>query len=45
MFQWHTLWISEHLNGFKLVRQGLIMAGFGVMLFTAGYMRFERKDL
>jgi ABC-2 type transport system permease protein len=45
MFQWHTLWISEHLNAFKLVRQGLIMAGFGVMLFTAGYMRFERKDL
>ncbi len=45
MFDWHTMWISERVNGFKLFRQGLIMAGFGVMLFTAGYALFERKDL
>ena len=45
MFDWHTLWIAEKLSGFKIVRQGLIMGGFGVMLFTAGYMLFDRKDI
>lgn len=45
MFDWHTLWIAEKLNGFKIVRQTLTMAGFGVMLFTAGYALFRRKDL
>ncbi|WP_309121255.1 ABC transporter permease [Paenibacillus sp.] len=45
MFDWHALWISEKINVFKIVRQGLIMTGFGVMLFTAGFMLFDRKDL
>ncbi|MFS0726393.1 ABC transporter permease [Paenibacillus sp. 1P07SE] len=45
MFDWHTLWISEKPGVFKIVRQGLIMSGFGVMLFTAGYALFDRKDI
>lgn len=45
MFDWYTLWISETVNGFKLFRQILIMSGCGIMLFTAGYYLFDRKDL
>jgi ABC-2 type transport system permease protein len=44
MFDWYTLWISEPLNGFKIFRQTLILAGCGIMLFTAGYYLFDRKD-
>lgn len=45
MFDWYTLWISETVNGAKIFRQVLIMAGCGMMLFTAGYYLFDRKDL
>lgn len=45
MFDWYTLWISEAFNGFKVFRQLLIMTGCGMMLFTAGYYLFDRKDI
>lgn len=45
MFDWYTLWISESINGFKLLRQTLIMAGCGIMLFTAGFYLFDNKDV
>ncbi|PZE19885.1 ABC transporter permease [Paenibacillus xerothermodurans] len=45
MFGWHTLWISETVNVFKIVRQILIMTGCGIMLFTAGYYLFDSKDI
>ncbi|WP_274364059.1 ABC transporter permease [Paenibacillus thermotolerans] len=45
MFDWYTLWISETVNWYKIVRQLLIMSGCGIMLFTAGYYLFDRKDL
>jgi ABC-2 type transport system permease protein len=45
MFDWYTLWISEKVNGFKILRQVMIMSGFGMMLFTAGYYLFDRKDI
>ncbi len=45
MFDWYTLWISETVNGFKIFRQILIMSGCGIMLFTAGYYLFDRKDI
>ncbi|MCC2685977.1 MAG: family transporter [Paenibacillaceae bacterium] len=45
MFGWYTLWISETVNVFKIFRQILIMGGCGIMLFTAGYMLFDRKDV
>ncbi|TBL76608.1 ABC transporter permease [Paenibacillus thalictri] len=45
MFDWYTLWISETINGLKIFRQTLIMTGCGIMLFTAGYYLFDRKDL
>lgn len=45
MFDWYTLWISETVNGLKILRRLLIMIGCGIMLFTAGYYLFDRKDL
>ncbi|MDF2713401.1 MAG: family transporter [Paenibacillus sp.] len=45
MFDWYTLWISESINAFKLLRQLLIMAGCGIMLFTAGFYLFDNKDI
>ncbi|WP_248929709.1 ABC transporter permease [Paenibacillus hamazuiensis] len=45
MFDWYTLWISETINGFKIFRQLLIMVGCGMMLFTAGYYLFDRKEI
>lgn len=45
MFDWYTLWISESINVFKIVRQILIMSGCGMMLFTTGYYLFDRKDI
>jgi ABC-2 type transport system permease protein len=45
MFNWYTLWISETVNVFKIFRQILIMSGCGIMLFTAGYYLFDRKDI
>ena len=40
---WYTLWISQKLNIFKIIRLTFIMVGCGVMLFTGGYMLFDRK--
>ncbi|GGG22232.1 ABC transporter permease [Paenibacillus abyssi] len=45
MFDWYTLWISETANVFKIFRQILILFGCGIMLFTAGYYLFDRKDV
>ena len=42
---WYTLWISDTVNVSKLVRQTLLLTGGGIMLFTAGYYLFDRKDL
>jgi ABC-2 type transport system permease protein len=44
MFDWYTLWISETVNVAKIIRQLLIMAGCGMMLFTGGYYLFDRKN-
>lgn len=45
MFDWYTLWISETINGFKILREILIMSGCGMMLFTTGYYLFDNKDI
>lgn len=42
---WYTLWISESINWFKLVRQLMLLFGCGLMLFTAGYFFFDRKEI
>jgi len=45
MFDWYTLWISEKINVFKILRQLLILLGSGIMFFTAGFYLFDRKDI
>ncbi len=45
MFDWYTLWISEKINFLKIIRQILIMSGLGIMLFSAGYYLFDRKEI
>ncbi|MCU6793248.1 ABC transporter permease [Paenibacillus sp. WQ 127069] len=45
MLDWYTLWISESFNIFKIFRQILILLGCGIMLFTAGYYLFDKKDI
>ncbi|UHA75154.1 ABC transporter permease [Paenibacillus sp. 481] len=45
MFDWYRLWISESIYVSKIVRQILIMLGWSLMLFTAGYDLFSRKDI
>jgi len=42
---WYMLWISNKLNFFKIIRLSVIMIGCSVMLFTGGYMLFERKGI
>jgi ABC-2 type transport system permease protein len=45
MFDWYTLWISETFNFSKIIREFLIMAGCGTMLFAAGFYLFDRREL
>jgi ABC-2 type transport system permease protein len=45
MFNWYNLWISEPINLAKIMRQGLIMCGCGIMLFSAAYYLFDSKDI
>lgn len=45
MFDWYTLWISDSLNLAKILRQTLILSGCGIMLFTAGFYWFDRKEI
>jgi len=45
LFDWYSRWISESMNVFKLMRQALLLLGYGIMLFSAGYYLYDRKDL
>ena len=45
MFDWYRLFISDHINFFKIIRYFMIIIGSGIMFFTAGYYLFEKKDL
>lgn len=45
MFDWYKLWISETVNVFLLLRRLLLMIGCGIMLFTAAFYLFDRKDI
>ena len=45
MFDWYILWLSGFTSFFKILREFLIMSGFGIMLFTAAYYLFDKKDI
>lgn len=45
MFDWYKLWISDSVSMLKILRRFLIMLGYAIMFFTAGYYLFDKKDL
>ncbi len=45
MFDWYNLFLGSFINWQKIFRVLLIFAGFGLMLFGAGYYLFERKQI
>jgi len=45
MLNWYNLWLADVLPFGKILRQLLIMSGYAIMFFTAGYYLFDKKDL
>jgi ABC-2 type transport system permease protein len=45
MLGWYNLWIADSIPLFKILRLFLIMSGYGIMAFSAGYYLFDKKDL
>ena len=44
-FDWYTLFLRSYINSSKIIRLFLILLGYSIMLFTAGYYLFEKKDI
>lgn len=44
-FDWYRLILGSYINYSKIFRIFLIFLGYGIMLFTAGYYLFEKKDI
>lgn len=44
-FDWYRLILGSYINYSKIFRVFLILFGYGIMLFTAGYYLFEKKDI
>lgn len=42
---WYRLILGSYINYSKIFRIFLILLGYGIMLFTAGYYLFEKKDI
>lgn len=41
---WYTLWLSQNFPFLKIIRQFLLMIGYAIMLFTAGFYFFDKKE-
>jgi len=44
-FDWYRLILGSYINYSKIFRIFLILIGYGIMLFAAGYYLFEKKDI
>ncbi len=44
-FDWYRLILGSYINYSKILRIFLILLGYGIMLFAAGYYLFEKKDI
>jgi len=44
-FDWYRLILGSYINYSKIFRIFLILLGYGIMLFAAGYYLFEKKDI
>lgn len=45
MLGWHMHWVADTVLFAKIVREFLIMLGYGIIFFTAGYYLFDKRDL
>lgn len=45
MLSWHMHWVADKMLIAKIIREFLIMLGYGIMFFTAGYYLFDKKNL
>ena len=45
MLDWHIHWVSDAMLISKITREFLIMLGYGIMFFTAGFYLFDKRDL
>ncbi|AGK95680.1 ABC transporter permease [Clostridium pasteurianum] len=43
-FGWYNLWIMDTLPVFKIFREFMMLLSYGIILFTAGYFLFDKKD-
>lgn len=41
---WYNLWLASSLPLGKITREFLIMAGYAIILFTAGFYLFDKKE-
>jgi ABC-2 type transport system permease protein len=44
MFDWYTLWTMSSFPLLKLIRKFMMLISYGIILFTAGYYLFDKKD-
>ena len=44
-FDWYTLILGGYINFSKILRVFLILLGYGIMLITASYYFFEKRDI
>lgn len=44
MLGWYKLWLMNELPILKIFRQFMLMSSYVIILFTAGYYLFEKKD-
>lgn len=41
---WYNLWLASTLPVGKIIREFLIMVGYAIILFTAGFFLFDKKE-
>lgn len=44
-FDWYTLILGSYINFSKILRVFLILLGYGIMLYTASYYLFEKREI
>jgi ABC-2 type transport system permease protein len=44
LLDWYNLWLASSFPIGKIFRQLLIMVGYAIMLFTAGFYLFDKKE-
>lgn len=44
MLTWYNLWLMDTLPLLKILRQFMLMCGYGILLFTGDYYLFDKKD-